>query len=302
MAANDFANMRAWGANTVRIELAQYYYVPTARSYDPSYPGRVERLVRQARQAGLYVILVLQGSDRGIADYVPEGNTHQPLPDRNHSIPFWRDLANRYKNDGGVLFELFSEPYPRGGEGGFSNWELWQKGGLHPADNTYGPRPAFEAVGMQEMYEVVRATGANNLVIISGTQWGYNLRGVPQHRIRGHNIAYATHPWNHPEWPNDNQPDDWEGDWAFLARTDPVIATEFGTRDCREPYARAFLDRADQLGIGWIAWSWNSPSAGTSTAQDRPSDPICDRSHLLMDWNGTPTRVGAVIKQRLGSY
>ncbi len=301
-AAHDFAAMRAWGANTVRLELAQYYWVPTAKSYDPGYAARVERVVGQARAAGLYVILALQFSDRGIASYDPVGNSHQPMPDRNHSVPFWRDVATRFKNDGGVLYELFSEPFPVGGEGGYSNWAMWKNGGVHPADNTYGPRPAYDAVGMQEMYGVVRATGANNVVILTGTNWGYKLKGVPGHRVSGYNIAYSTHPWNHPEWPEDNQPSDWEADWAFLAKTDPVIATEFGTRDCRETYARALLDRADQLGIGWIAWSWSAPPTGTSTAQGSVADPICDRSFLIMDWTGTPTRVGAVIKQRLGSY
>jgi endoglucanase len=301
-AANDFARIRAWGANTVRIELAQYYWVPTAKSYDPGYPARVERVVRQARQAGLYVILALQASDRGIANYDAVGNTHQPMPDRNHSIPFWRDVATRFKGDGGVLFDLFSEPYPKGGPGGFSNWDMWLNGGQHPADATYDPRPAYAAVGMQELYDVVRGTGAQNVVILSGTEWGYRLDGVPEHRVRGYNLAYGTHPWNHPEWPDANQPDQWEKDWAFLASTDPLIATEFGTRDCREGYATALLDRADALGMGWIAWTWNAPSEGTSTAQNSVADPVCDRSLLIMDWTGTPTRVGAVVKQRLQSY
>jgi hypothetical protein len=302
MAANDFAAIRAWGANTVRIEVAQYYYVPTARSYDAAYPARVERVVKQARAAGLYVIITLQASDRGIANYEPVGNTHQPMPDRNHSIPFWTDVANRFKNDGGVLFDLFSEPYPRGGSNGFDNWEMWQKGGLHAADNTYDPRPAFQAVGMQEMYDVVRATGAQNVVIIAGTNWGYNLSGVPSHRIKGHNIAYSAHPWNHPEYPTANQPSAWESDWAFLARTDPLIATEFGTLDCKEPYVRAMLDKADELQMGWIAWSWSTPSTGDSLRQETVEDPICSRSLLVLDWKGTPTKVGALIKQRLASY
>lgn len=301
-AAHDFAIIRSWGANTVRIELAQYYWVPTARAFDPGYAARVERVVRQAREAGLYVILALQYSDRGIASYEPAGNMHQPMPDRNHSIPFWQDVANRFKNDGGVLFELFSEPFPIGGEGGYSNWAMWKNGGLHPAESTYEPRPGFQAVGMQELYDIVRATGAKNVVILTGTNWGYKLKGVPGHRVSGYNIAYSTHPWNHPEWPSDNQPSDWEADWAFLARTDPVIATEFGTRNCSETYTRALMDKADQLGMGWIAWSWTAPPPGTSPAQNSVADPICDRSFLITDWSGTPTRVGAAIKQRLGSY
>ncbi|HEY0093010.1 MAG TPA: cellulase family glycosylhydrolase, partial [Archangium sp.] len=211
--AQDFATMRTWKVNTVRIELAQYFWVPTAKSYDPGYVARVERVVRQARAAGLTVLLVLQASDRGIANYDPIGNTHQPMADRNHSIPFWRDVATRFKNDGGVLYELYSEPFPIGGKGGFANWDMWLKGGLHPADDVYEPRPAFAAVGMQELYDLVRSTGAHNLVVIGGTKWGYYLEGVAANRVKGYNIVYATHPW---DFPGANQPETWEQDWASL--------------------------------------------------------------------------------------
>jgi hypothetical protein len=302
LAAHDFANIRAWKANTVRIELAQYYWVPTARSYDAGYAARVERVVKQARDAGLNVILVLQASDRGIADYEPVGNTHQPMPDRNHSIPFWRDVASRFKNDGGVLYELYSEPFPLGGKDGFSDWNMWLKGGLHRADDVYGPRPAFQAVGMQELYDVVRSTGAHNLVVIGGTKWGYYLDGVPANRVNGYNIAYSTHPWSFAEYPDVNQPATWDRDWAFLAKTDPVMITEFGQFDCGENYVRALLDKADALGLSWTAWMWGAPAPGETVAQSSPGDPVCARSYLVLDWDGTPSRTGSVIRERLGRY
>lgn len=40
-AAADFATIRSWKANVVRIEVSQNFWVPTARWYDPAYPGRV---------------------------------------------------------------------------------------------------------------------------------------------------------------------------------------------------------------------------------------------------------------------
>ncbi|HEU0015556.1 MAG TPA: cellulase family glycosylhydrolase [Longimicrobium sp.] len=296
---HDFAAIRSWKANMVRIELASYYWVPTAGSYSASYAGRVERVVRQARRAGLNVILALQASDRGVASFVPSGNTHQPMPDRNHAIPFWTDVANRFKNDGGVMYELFSEPFPVGGRGGFSNWGMWKNGGLHPADNVYEPRPAFQAVGMQELYNLVRGTGAHNLVIIGGTKWGYYLDGVPKNRVNGYNLVYATHPW---DFPGANQPGDWQKDWAFLAKTDPVMVTEFGQFDCGDDYVRALLDKADELGLSWTAWMWSAPRPGESTAQNGPDDVVCERSYLVMDWTGTPSKTGQTIKNRLATY
>lgn len=299
-AAYDFARIRDWKANTVRIELAQYYWVSTSSHYDPEYAARVDRAVKLARAAGLRVILALQASDRGDPNLPIKGEMHQPMADVNHSIPFWKDVAARYKDDGGVLFELYSEPFPLGGEGGFSNWDLWLKGGLHPADDVYGPRAPFQAAGMQQLYDAVRSTGANNLVIAGGTQWGYYLNGVPAHRIQGYNIAYATHPWE--DSPTSRQPSTWDRDWASLAQTDPVMITEFGDYDCTDHYVKAVLDKADQLGLSWTAWMWVAPGFGESTSQEGNKDPICNRSMLVLDWSGTPTKPGQIIRDRLASY
>ena len=304
-AAADFARIRSWKANTVRIELAQYFWVSSSRFFDPGYQARVDRVIRQARQAGLHVLIALQHSDRGDPNYPGDPistNMHQPMADRAHSIPFWKDVAAKYKDDGGILFEVYSEPFPVGGDGGFSNWDIWANGGTHPADNVYpdplvpGPRKAFQAASMQELYNAVRSTGANNLVLISGTQWGYNLEGVPTRRVQGHNIAYATHPWSYE---SARQPATWEKEWAFLAKTDPVMITEFGNYDCTLAYPRAVLDKADELGISWIAWAWQASSSRTD---ENPGSPICTFPMLLKDWSGTPSSLGQLVKDRLASY
>ena len=299
--ATDFRLIRSWRANTVKLELAQYFWVSTSRHHDPGYKARVDRVVRQAREAGLHVILTLQHSDRGDPNYpdVYSNNMHQPMPDMNHSVPFWREVAARYKDDGGILYELYSEPYPVGGKQGFSNWDMWLNGGNHPADEVYNERRApFLAVGMQQLYDVVRSTGANNVVIISGTSWGYFLDGVPDHRVKGYNIAYAAHPW---DWPG-KQPETFDKDWAFLAKTDPVMITEFGNYDCTEPYVRAVLNKADQLNLSWTAWAWIAPAPGVSRAQNGRGDPICGFPMLITDYDGTPSRWGNIIKNQLAGY
>lgn len=299
-AAADFALIRGWGANTVRIEVSQNFWVPTARWYDPEYPGRVDRAVKAARAAGLDVILALQTSDRGDPAYPGDifgSNPQQEMADANHSVPFWRDLANRYKGDGRILFELFSEPFYAFHGGRKSDWELWLNGGTVPAGRIYDEdRRSFRAVGMQQLYDVVRATGANNIVIVGGTHWAYYLDQVPNHRVRGYNIAYAAHPWDHP----DKQPATWDRDWAFLAETDPVMLTETGSYTCTSDYLKQVLDKADQLQLSWIAWAWTVPTA--EDIRKNTGDPDCNSLHLLKDWSGTPSWTGSIVKQRLGSY
>ena len=71
----------------------------------------------------------------------------QRMADIN-SLAFWSEAAARYQNDGRVQFELYNEPHN-------VTWSTWKSGG--PTSDGY------QAVGMQQLYDTVRATGAQNL-------------------------------------------------------------------------------------------------------------------------------------------
>src|SRR5581483_11560151 len=126
-----------------------------------------------------------------------------------------------YRDDGRVLFELYNEPHN-------VSWEIWRSGG----DTGDG----WQAVGMQALYDAVRATGAHNLVVIGGLDWGYDLSGVPSHRVAGYNILYSTHPYNNA---GEKRSRLWDVYWGSLTATDPVLVTEFGDANpnCSTAYA-----------------------------------------------------------------
>src|SRR5262249_17433713 len=156
------------------------------------------------------VILDLHWSDRG--DLGNQGPGQQRMADQN-SITFWAQVAAKYKGDGRVIFELYNEPHD-------VSWDVWLGGG--PSGD------GFTAAGMQALHDAVRGAGAENVVIVGGLGWAYDLSGVPSHRVQGHNIVYATHPYDKPG----KQPSDWDKGFGFLTSTDPVIITEFGTMNC----------------------------------------------------------------------
>lgn len=288
----DFTNMRSWGANTVRIPLNQSFWLTGTTQHEPTYAQRIRETVDMARAAGLDVILDLHVSDRGDAEFDEESDVQQ-MADVNHSIRFWQEVASEFKDDGRVMFELYNEPHD-------IDWDLWLNGGTVAAGPKYpgGPHAeAFEAAGMQDLYDAVRSTGANNLVLVGGTHWGYFLDGVPDHEVDGFNIAYSTHPY---DWP-DKQPDTWETAWGFLAEEHPVVISEFGAYACdRLDYYHALLDYADQRGMSWVAWAWWTPPPVSAdyTAAQRLED-ICLFPALISDWNGTPSASGQLIRQRL---
>jgi hypothetical protein len=276
----DFARMRAWGVRVVRIPLNQGFMLPGAARYDRGYRERIRSIVRLTADMGFdAVILDLHWSDRGNLAAARPGQ--QRMADSN-SLAFWRLVADDYKDDGHVMLELYNEPHD-------IPWDVWQNGG--PLPEVRQPNStvdsAFVAVGMQQMYDVVRSTGAHNVVIAGGLDWAFDLSGVPTHQLRGENIAYATHPY-----PTGNrQPPTWDERFGNLSATDLVIATEFGDNrpQCDTVYSRAFVDYARAHGLSWTAWAWFSPG-------EYSDERYCRFPSVIRNWEADPTPQGAIVK------
>jgi hypothetical protein len=281
LSASDFQLMNSdWNANVVRIALNQDFWLPDSPFASATYQATVDNAVKWAEQAGMDVILDLHWSDGGVLGGC-NGGCQEMMADTN-SITFWSQVAAIYKNDGRVLFELYNEPHD-------VSWPVWQSGGM-----TSG---GWTAAGMQQLYDAVRGAGADNLVIAGGLDYAYDLTGVPQYRINGYNILYATHPYGGDPSKGgapEKQPQQWDGRWGFLTQTDPVIVTEFGDGlDCGsdtkvDGYVQAVITYADQHSASWTAWAWYTGG--------------CSFPSIINDWQGTPTSVGMVVQTALQGY
>jgi hypothetical protein len=277
LSAADFQLMASWNANVVRIALNQDFWLAGSPLADPFYAATVDTAVTWAEQAGMDVILDLHWSDMGVLGScvsTPTTGCQQLMPDAN-SLTFWSEVAARYQGDGRVMFELYNEPHD-------VSWDVWRSGG----DTGSG----WQAVGMQQLYDAVRATGAQNLVLIGGLNWAYDLSGVPANRIEGYNIVYATHPYTDTSGAT-RPPSDWQRAFGFLTATDPVVATEFGVLQdnaCTTGYDAQVIQYADAHFAGWTAWAWY-PGGCTFPA-------------IIDDWAGTPSSTGTLVKAALLGY
>jgi hypothetical protein len=274
LAREDFRNIRNWGSNVVRIPLNASYWVKTAGSYNAGYPEMVDSVITRARSQGLDVVIDMHFSDRG--DPANKGYRLERMADANHGIQFWKEVAARYKNDGRIMFELYNEPHD-------ISWETWRNGG--PSGD------GFMTAGYQQLYDAVRSTGAQNLVIVNGLNWGYDMSQASNYMLNGYNIIYGTHVYDWPE----KQPVRWDQDFGYLAAKVPVMIGEFGTTNCGTSYYQWVMDYADQKNIHWIGWAWYAPPA------DRP-DLTCSFAALLSKWDGTPSPMGAVVKAHMAKY
>src|SRR5262249_14779035 len=276
--------IREWRVNIIRLPLSQdrwFGKAPEQKDSGQAYRELVNKVVGACASQGCYVMLDLHWSDAGewgknIAQHV--------MPDHN-SLAFWKDVAAAYKDHPAVLFDLYNEPHD-------VSWDVWLKGGIVTERNRRaGTEMTLEAVGMQELLDAVRETGAKNVVVAGGINWAYDLSGIVDGKRladpKGNGVVYACH-----YYPNKDPIDKWVEKIKVAQKQFPVIIGEFGTEPLgpqapgrrAEGWVRDALAALDDPDWDWIAWDMH-PQAGP---------------RLVSDWKYTPTPTfGVYVKAAL---
>lgn len=261
--------LTGWKANCVRICLREHFWAgkgPYQSDGGMRYRQLVEDAVNACAAKGTYIVLDLH-------DY--------RAPQEKHAI-FWKDVAARFKNHPSVIYELLNEPHD-------IPWEVWRNGGPVMDQKTSGDVATenkqalvkFQSIGMQKLVDVIRETGAKNLIIAGGLDWGYDLGGIltgfalDDHG--GNGIMYSSHvyPWK----------SDWQGKFLDAAAKHPVFIGEVGADTQRMDFLPPERQEdpatwvPDMLGIiqkhrlHWTAWCFHPKST----------------PRVLLDWDYTPT-------------
>lgn len=309
--------IKAWKANTVRFPLNEaswlgYTCIDTdGRRHNPdpggNYRTAVRKQVAQATAAGLYAIIDLHWTAPGRA--CPMLQTQ--MANRDNSLAFWTSVAHAFKDNPAVLFELFNEPFMNVGFSG-DEWRYMMKGddgefSSYPATSNKGTwkevkRP-WAIASYQAMLDVVRATGATNVVLVGSMQYAQDLSGWLEHRPTDplQQMAAVWHPystfgteWGTREYAQPNfAPDVFEDVLKIQAAGFPVIATETGDRNTPgtvgAPLVANITRWADRHGVGVLGWAWNVWG---------------EPDHVLIkDADGTPTDgYGQVFREWLMSH
>ena len=199
-------------------------------------------------------------------------------------------MAPIYATYSNVLFEVFNEPHPASPS--VSNpWQCWQSGCQVTGDQSIpGPAYNYTAVGIQALVNAVRAK-ANNLVLVAGLNWGYDLSQINSFPITGSNIVYDTHPY---PYGGKNTPQLWDADFGFLTSTAPVMSSESGEYDCGNSFMSMASSYFDAHSMGWIAWSWYDVGGNNRG---------CGYPQVVSDYQGTPlASMGTYIYLRFLAY
>ena len=264
LSAQDIQLMKEkWNANVVRLSLNQnYWFASGAVTEIGSYKQIINAIIYNAINNNMAVILDLHWTD---------GNYQSPMANQA-SLRFWSEVASDYKNFGTVLFELFNEPYG-----------IDQNAWLH-GNETY--------VGYQQLDDAVRKTGANNICIVNGLDWGYDLSFVnTTFNVQGGNIVYGSHPYD--------QKNNFDQNFQGIIGNYPLIFTEFGVNQGNyfpngyQSVYQNILDFCHKNDVSYTVWAWWVES-DSYNANIFPT--------IIKDWSGAPLNGGVFVHDDMQQF
>ena len=312
--------IQSWKANVVRIPLNEDSWLGLTctdingdvRNADPgaNYQQTLTNLIRGANDAGLYVILDLHWAAPGNLCPLFQGQ----MADADNSVAFWTSIANTYRNNPAVLFELFNEPYFTNDFQGnaWSYLMFGTEGGPFtgiPAEGVGDPlwyedyQTTWNIASYQQLISAVRSTGAPNVLLIGSVAytselsgWLANMPSDPLNQMAASWHPYPTYgtTWGTPAYAQpQNSPQIFTEVQNILAAGIPVIITETGDQNspgtgigagCAlpanyslcAPLVTTVVQFADQNGLSVLGWTWDLWYGASSFV-------------LIQDDNGTPT-------------
>lgn len=259
------AAMRSWHIDFVRIPLNEdcWLGINGARISGAAYQSAIVKLVHDYRAAGFYVIVDLHWSAPGSQLALSQN----PAPDEDHSPAFWKSVAATFGGDLGVIYDLYNEPFFYWiASGGPDEWTCLMSGCVLNQFETGGTpftiTANWQSAGMNELIADVRATGAQNVIMVAGTNWARNLSGWLAHRPADPNVAAAWHsyPSGNPSLTSECAAQwCWDSVVAPVAQQVPVVVGETGDSTAGpETYLPSFLPWATAHGLSVVAWTWNA--------------------------------------------
>ncbi len=212
-------NTAEYGANLFRV--AMY----TGEGGYLSQPESVKKLALAAIDAAIkqdmYVII-----DWHI---LSDGN---PMDHVNESKAFFSEIAERYKDEPAVLYEICNEP----------NGSITWAGDVKPY--------------AQELVKTIRAQSEKGIILIGSSTWSQDVHLAAADPVAGDNLMYTLHFYagTHGQWLRDR------ADSAIKSGL-PIFVTEWGTSSANGSdgvfldESRRWIDFMSERGISWANWS-----------------------------------------------
>ncbi len=276
--AGSYSNLvDCWRVNTVRVNHVYFDYSGWYNQW------ALENTLNTFSSQG--VVAMVEWHEIGHIGDEPSGWNHVKVWEygsgQAHTqaiINFYVDLANKYKNNPYVWFNLINEqggpPYEDG----------------HYGDPAYSTVPRWVSVNRQ-IISAIRATGARNMIVVDGMTWGNDsrdgsgdrvtaydsaiLRGGPQVMTNASgqpfgNVMFAVHTYS--AWNNNPGPRLEQFFRDVRAAGMVPLVGEFN--DSAPGVTEAMFTVANNLGVGRLIWHHNSGDTQLTTTGGRTGNDI----------------------------
>jgi hypothetical protein len=248
-----------------------------------SYQQAIEQYVNLLNSNGIVAILDLHWTDGAYtgsssACSSAEATCQKPMPDAAQAIPFWTSVANAFKGNDAVIFDLFNEPYASRATGdATSGWECWENGGSCNGIS-------YQVAGMQQMVDAVRSAGADNVLMLGGEEFSNDLTQWLAHEPADpdHNLVASWHSYNFNSCSSQSC---WTSQVAPVIAQVPLVAGEIGENDCGGSYIGPLTSWLESENTSFLGWTWDDWSGACSSGPT-----------LITDYTGTPTAFGAAYQ------
>ena len=229
-----------FNVNTIRLAM----YSDTNAGYNENLHTKVSEGVQYAKELGMYVII----------DWHILGDNN-PNQNKDKAISFFTEMANKYKDDDNVIYEICNEP------NGNVTWDKDVK-------------PYAE-----EVISVIRKIDNDAIIIVGTPTWSQDVDIASNNPITGYdNIVYALHFYaaTHKENLRNKLK-------TALDNNLPVLVSEFGICDASgngkidEVEANKWISYLRENKIGYVCWNLSN--------KDESSSILKSTTDKISNWN-----------------
>jgi hypothetical protein len=277
----DFDEMRALGANVVRVHLQVGRFMRSPDAPDPAALHQLTRLVRLAERAGLYLDITGLGCYRKSdvpAWYDACGETERWAVQAR----FWESVAAAIADSPAVFcYDLMNEPVVPGDRRPAGDWLGPPFGEYHyvqfiTLDPRGRPRAAIARAWIEHLTAAIRKHDARHLITVGLVPWSLDRPGLTSGftpaEIAGDLDFLSVH-----LYPEEGRLDEALEVLAGFAVGKPVVIEEMFPLQCSLATFDRFLVESRRVAAGWIGFYW-----GRTLAECRASLELPDQ--LMAAW------------------
>lgn len=277
----DFTEMKAMGANVVRIHLQFGRFMQSPYKADEKALDRLERLVSLAASLALY--LDITGLACYKKEHIPDWYDGLSEKDRwRAQTVFWEAIAARCADHPGVFcYDIMNEPVVPSGRRESGDWLTGELAGFYyvqfiSLDQPDRPRTDIARDWLKTMAAAIRKHDKRHLVTVGMLPWN-SADPRPSSGFEPKTVAPEVDFLCVHIYPKGSKVQESVNMLKGFSVGKPVVIEETFPMHCSVPELREFLSKSDEHAAGWIGFYW-----GKTAEEYRKSGTISDA--IMLGW------------------